>query len=376
MVKKEKIVAITTNFGLGPVGKLSSIVNASSDIYEWYATGQKFDESVFKKDVFKKKKFTEDESEIKAFLEENGIKTALVVLKNKYARYLKSIGIKVVYVDSLPFMWTETDASLGKVPFSVDCYCAQKGYELNESKLNIFSRVENLIWVDPIVPILEDITDTKTEDFVLINLGGLHSPHGDGEEYVKLCIKPLIEILNRLQKMKVYVTCGSNACDKIKEILNYDNLEVTTLNQQEFLKKVKSSKLFFTSPGLTTIVETLPFEKQTILLPPQNLSQFYNMEYAKTHLKLYKFIEWKDEFLNLETLQKIDKIEGEIVADIYSRIEQLLMDETFKIDFEKQLADVLNAEYFENPNFCPLKNGTLDVLKAIEQVLNKQGELK
>lgn len=50
---KDKIVAVTSNFGLGPVGKLSSIINASGNEFEWYALGQEFDTEIFEKNKFK-----------------------------------------------------------------------------------------------------------------------------------------------------------------------------------------------------------------------------------------------------------------------------------------------------------------------------------
>ena len=141
---KDKIVAITSNFGLGPVGKLSSIINASGDEFEWYALGQEFDTEIFEKNKFKKVLWTEQEEQMKQFIKENNIKYALVILKNKYARLLKSIGVKVIYVDSLPFMWTEEDAKFGKIPYDLDIYCAQKTIELTDKSKELFSKVKNL----------------------------------------------------------------------------------------------------------------------------------------------------------------------------------------------------------------------------------------
>ena len=64
---------------------------------------------------------------------------------------MKNIGVKVIYVDSLPFMWTEKDAKNGKVPYDVDAYCAQKTLPLNNGNKEIFKKVKNLYWINPII---------------------------------------------------------------------------------------------------------------------------------------------------------------------------------------------------------------------------------
>lgn len=118
--QKPKILAVASAFGLGPVGKLSTIINATNGKFSWYATGPAFDLKIFDVIPFVEIHFSENEQEIKEFVCRNNIKYALVVLKNKVARYLKSIGLKVLYVDSLPFMWTQTDFNYGKVPIDMD----------------------------------------------------------------------------------------------------------------------------------------------------------------------------------------------------------------------------------------------------------------
>lgn len=55
---------------------------------------------------------------------------------------------------------------------------------------------------------------------------------------------------------------------------------------------------FFTSPGLTTIYETYGMNIKTIILPPQNLSQFYNVSVAKNICKEVKVVDWEYDSLS------------------------------------------------------------------------------
>jgi len=269
---------------------------------------------------------------------------ALVVLKNKMARLLTDLGMKVVYVDSLPFMWTPKDAQEGKIPYKVAYYCAQKTLPLSETSERLFSKVEHLIWVNPIVNRCN--YSGQKEDYVLINLGGMHSPHGTNKDYLELIVSPLIEVLKSLNK-EIIITCGKAAQSDVKSVVD-SNVTVTTFSQDSFLKKAFSASLFFSAPGLTTIVELLQGSTPIILLPSQNLSQFYNTRYAKTVLSRYKCIEWLNEKLSLEYFSQLSDLdEGELVRVIYQSIQE---ENTFdnQLRYQKYIDTIINNDYIKN----------------------------
>ena len=66
------IICATNNFGLGPVGKICSIVNAGKD-YNWYAVGNKFDTSIFNRGAIKDCLWSKDKNEINQYVEKNNI---------------------------------------------------------------------------------------------------------------------------------------------------------------------------------------------------------------------------------------------------------------------------------------------------------------
>lgn len=338
---KINIVAVSSCFGLGPVGKLAAIIKRSENDFNWFATGEQFDFSVFDKNIFIDTCWSMDKDTVAEFIQKYQIRIALVVLKNKMARLLTELGVKVVYVDSLPFMWTPKDAAEGKIPYNVAYYCAQKTLKLSDVSEKLFSKVENLLWVNPIVNKCKSVA--IKDNYVLINLGGMHSPHGTNNDYLQLVIKPLIEVLKTSNK-EIIITCGKNAQSDVKLIVG-ESAKVTTFSQDTFIKKVFSASLFFTAPGMTTIVEILQGNIPTILLPPQNLSQFYNIEYAKTVISRYKCIDWLTEKLSLDYFSRIaDLDEGELVKKIYQSIQtENTLDNQLK--YQKHIETVLASDY-------------------------------
>ncbi|MCL2859555.1 MAG: hypothetical protein FWF46_03075 [Oscillospiraceae bacterium] len=345
------VICTTNNFGLGPVGKLSSIVNSMPKV-NWYGCGEKFDLNIFNKDMLKDCCWTKDTEVIKLFVEKNNIKIAVVVLDASIANILLRLGVKVIFVDSLPFMWTKADAKEGLIPFDVDVYCAQKCIEIpNEAKL-VLGKIKNLNWIDPIRPISLK-RNNNTGKYVVINLGGMHSPIGNGYGYAECILEPLLRVIVEEGYSDIIITCGTDANKNITMLIQQMNInekinvKVSTLIQEDFLDLVNNCELFFTSPGLTTMYETCSFDKNTIILPPQNISQFYNIEFAKRLIKNVKTLNWNVKELSFEDLTPIiHKGEEFVVNEIYIRIEDLKQTD-YKQKFEENLKKTLKEEYTE-----------------------------
>ena len=362
--KKENILVATSCFGLGPVGKLNTIIESAIDKYNWYASGEEFDIGIFKRNMFKDTCFTLDKDKIQEFVNKYNIKYAIVVLKNKMARLLKEIGVKVVYIDSLPFMWTEKDAEEGKVPYKVDVYCAQNTLELSSKSKEIFSKVENLVWINPIIN-NKCVDENKYNDFVVLNVGGLHSPNTDGLDYIDAVVVPIIK---KLKNKKILLTTSTKSQEVLIDYLKeYKNVVVKNLKQEQFATYVEKTKMFITSPGLTTIVESCIKRDSVILLPPQNISQFYNVNYAKKVFKKYKEITWNNNKLTLDNLSKIkDKNEHEIILGINDEIHKI-KDNT---NYKKYVDEVIDSKYIENNDYVKIKgNGANQVIDELEKII-------
>ena len=366
---KRNIIIGTNNFGLGPVGKVSSIVTGLSDEYSFFACGNEFDLNIFKDGTFKDTLFSKDKEKIANFIKKHKINYAIVVLDVELATILMDLNVKVIFVDSLPFMWTQADIDEGLLPLDATVYCAQKCCNLTEASKKVLAQVKNLKWINPIQSKFEKKYRPYKEEYIHINVGGLHSPIGNGESYIKTVIIPLLKIF---KSEKIIITCGTTAKISIlnelkNEGIDSRNIKVETLQQKDFISSINHAKLFLTSPGLTTIYETESLHKPTIILPPQNLSQFYNIEYAKKILDEYKTINWDTQKLNLDYLQSIlPKGETYVVDKIYEFITELV-NSNFENKFIEQFNLILKQDYKkkEKSDFKIEGNGVEDIRKIL-----------
>ena len=366
---KRNIIIGTNNFGLGPVGKVSSIVTGLSDEYSFFACGNEFDLNIFKDGTFKDTLFSKDKEKIANFIKKHKINYTIVVLDVELATILMDLNVKVIFVDSLPFMWTQADIDEGLLPLDATVYCAQKCCNLTEASKKVLAQVKNLKWINPIQSKFEKKYRPYKEEYIHINVGGLHSPIGNGESYIKTVIIPLLKIF---KSEKIIITCGTTAKISIlnelkNEGIDSRNIKVETLQQKDFISSINNAKLFLTSPGLTTIYETESLHKPTIILPPQNLSQFYNIEYAKKILDEYKTINWDTQKLNLDYLQSIlPKGETYVVDKIYEFITELV-NSNFENKFIEQFNLILKQDYKkkEKSDFKIEGNGVEDIRKIL-----------
>lgn len=376
-MKKEGILICTVNFGLGPVGKVASIVYNLKDKFDFYACGNKFDLSIFKDDMFKDYLFSRKKEELKKFIDKYNIKYAISVLDGELLNTLQELNVKVLFVDSLPFMWTQADVDEGLIPINADFYCAQKCINVTEDSKKVLSQIKNLKWINPI-QIKSDIEYTPFDtDYAVINVGGLHSPIGNGESYIKTILIPTIDVLLN-ENLHVIVTCGAKAKETIIEVfdeynLKYKNLKIETLEHNKFISSIKNSKLFITSPGLTTIYETSYLLKPTILLPPQNLSQFYNIEYAKKIFNEYKVLNWETSKLNLDYLKEIlPKGETYVVDKVYEYITELV-DSDYTKKFKSRFSEIIKQKYNKKlaSDFVVEGNGSDDIKEILLQLIKE-----
>lgn len=258
-------------------------------------------------------------------------------------------------MDSLPFMWTKADL----IPYNVDYYCAQK---YPEYKMNpVLKQVKNFVWINPIT--MGKIKE-QNKNGIVINFGGLHSPFGEGEEYFEIVMKTLLPMLS---KKDIIITGGSNVIKLAKKL--FPKITSVTYSHEEFLTKVSNAELFITSPGLTTIYETCGMDIKTIIIPPQNLSQFYNIEIAERICKNVKVLRWNDSNLSMKQIKTLkDKTEEETVKYIYEQIYNLSKNESNITKFKEYVANKLKDKYVSNKINLFDNNGVIEISKIISKI--------
>ncbi|MER6913552.1 hydroxymethylcytosylglucuronate/cytosylglucuronate synthase [Streptomyces sp. NPDC000594] len=230
------------------------------------------------------------------------VTVGLVVLEGPAAMALEAAGVPTVFVDSLPFLWTEADRD--SLPLDASVYCAQRCVELPEGSRGVLSSIRNLRWVEAVVarscpgngpgdgngtggrfgsgpgvrPSAGPPVPLPPPRRALVSLGGLRSPTlPDWTRYPYLVVPPVLSALESQGVREVHVA-GNLPGEYVPEPVATPRTEVTygPLAHGAFLDRLATADILLTSPGLTTLLEAGALARPAVCLPPQNLSQILN----------------------------------------------------------------------------------------------------
>jgi hydroxymethylcytosylglucuronate/cytosylglucuronate synthase len=198
---------------------------------------------------------------------------ALVINDPVAAGRIAAQDVPVIYVDSLPYLWSTPD----EVPAAdqVAIYCAQKFPVSRVPVASVLRERTDVQWIDPIVP---PIAHRQGGGGVIVNVGGLHSHLlGDsGTAYLDLVVTPLLRELQALS-LPVLAVCGNLPNEYRRQALELlPQCGIGPQSPYEFEALLRQADFLITSPGSTTILQALSLRLPTLLLPPQNLSQILN----------------------------------------------------------------------------------------------------
>ena len=115
------VLGCAVSFGLGPSGKLSSIISKSletSNDIKWYASGDELDLDIFEENIFKDICWTKDMNEIKKFIEKNGLSesTEIVPADSDLYSLLRNADIYVSPAREAEGLDELLDAMASKLP--------------------------------------------------------------------------------------------------------------------------------------------------------------------------------------------------------------------------------------------------------------------
>ncbi|MEV4742323.1 hydroxymethylcytosylglucuronate/cytosylglucuronate synthase [Streptomyces sp. NPDC049555] len=213
------------------------------------------------------------------------VRAALVVLDGRLAKALEAAGVPTVFVDSLPFLWTEGDRP--SLPLDASCYCAQQCIELPPECTGILASVRSLRWVEAVVATAPDTRPgrygTRSWHRALVSLGGLRAPGlADWTAYPHLVVPAALRALAAHGVHEAHLA-GNLPDDLLVRLLAGApaSLRVTAgaLPHEAFLAELAAADVLLASPGLTTLLEAGTLAVPAVCLPPQNLSQIFNARF-------------------------------------------------------------------------------------------------
>jgi hydroxymethylcytosylglucuronate/cytosylglucuronate synthase len=335
-----RILGSAVDFGWGPTGKLSSIMKALPEA-EWYTCGGGTDSPILRDQPITATCEGRDHDTLQRYCREAQIDAAVVVLDPELAATLEEIGVSTVYVDSLPFLWTEKDF----VPGRVSAYCAQMCGSLPDHSWSKLREITNLKWVEAIVPPSKTSRTDTRDNRAVVNLGGLHWTTPTPASYACAVLPPVVRGLQGFDFEEIAITGSPTAIESARKALIDAPCHVTfkSLPHSEFLELVSQSSILLSSPGLTTILETSSFRVPTVLLPPQNLSQYTNSRFFSTYTS-GRIIGWSDKELLPHRIQKLLPFgEEAVVRFIQEQIDRVSKSKEEGENIENRINDLCSS---------------------------------
>jgi hydroxymethylcytosylglucuronate/cytosylglucuronate synthase len=260
-------------FGWGSVGKLRLVLDELSEVAPVVVGSRLGRGLLHAHGMTEFRDEPRNREEAADLLSSTGASAALVVGKPDLAELLVGAECPVVFLDSLPFLWTERDP----VPFDVDTYCAQRC--VPEPAWPVLREIRRLVWVDSVVP---KARTASARDGVTINLGGLHSQFsGDtGFAYAATILPAAIDAV-MAEGLRIRAVCGNLSADQVAWIRQRlgpgaADVRVGLLSPVEFEAELAATAVLISSPGSTTLLQADHCGTPVITLPPQNLSQLLN----------------------------------------------------------------------------------------------------
>ena len=276
---------------------------------------------------------------------------AVVINDPAVANGIADLGVPVVYVDSLPHVHkTDTDVpELAKLAY----YCAQK-YPIDQFPLSspLLRKWHDISWIDPIVPAPHS---RRGGGGTVINVGGLYAYNVAGlpsdlandavDAYLNLVLFPLVDLLQK-SSQTISAICGNlnaQTCRRLRALVP-DSVAVGPQSPQAFERILTDADLLISSPGSTTILQAMSINLPTLLLPPQNRSQFFNARvYSKPDADI---MQWPDSVLDVA---KFEQLRAQGLSALNSFIFRSMVGAAASRDLSNEVAKVIGKAVHDAP---------------------------
>jgi hydroxymethylcytosylglucuronate/cytosylglucuronate synthase len=216
-----------------------------------------------------------EQERLPALLKEQRVGAGLVILDPARAMALERAGCPIVYVDSLPYLWTAQD----RLPYDVTVYAAQLCHAIPRAAWQQLRRIRQLRWVEGIT--LPGAREHRRPQpgLAVLSFGGLHSPGrvASPGAYEQLVLAPTLRAL-AAAGFTIIEVCGNVGAlaERVAHLAWPALVRSAARAHSEFLNLLDRAMLLVCSPGLTTLIEAGQRCLPTVCLPPQNVSQILN----------------------------------------------------------------------------------------------------
>ncbi len=242
-------------------------------------------------------------------------------------------------VDSLFWMWND----IPKAQANSDFYFIQNFDGVQEQLGRFGNKIKNPIVVGPIIMPKPKRTQKKNQ--LLVNFGGIESSFiktGKNSNYPFTVTGILQKVLASGTNFDeiLFVGCGK-IMKQLEKMYAIPNAQFESLPHDVFLKELTASKILLTSPGLTTSFEAFSFGIPAFFLPPQNYSQYWNLNTFNSHGLVLENDNWNTFYPNSNIEKNEPETEG--VSKVLNAVNRFEKDDQNKKRLTHILQRVLSS---------------------------------
>ncbi|WP_156895396.1 hypothetical protein [Rhodococcus sp. 2G] len=240
------------------------------------------------------------------------------VLDAETAKEAAQLGIPVVFVDLLPFLWGASQRDW--VPYDADVYLAQSVAGLDKFSSVLPAHAQP---IEAVISPTVSSADAGHPDLIewdcTIVLGGLLSPQqSDRDGYVRAVVPSILRVLSESgsQSVRVVGNLSSDATAQISALCRNLGLHhaVGPVPPSDFGQLLRRSKVIAAQPGLMTLLEASASGRPLVRLPPQNVAGFVQTAGFDTVVGPDGAMHWPDTVVDIPRLLEL-RAEGEEAAN-------------------------------------------------------------
>lgn len=204
--------------------------------------------------------------DVETAIKEIDFESVLVVSNTSNLALYKSLNKKIYFVH-IHFFYPNANAELLKL---VDILFIQKFWNLRQSN--------SAIQVGALIKSPKQTCQKKS--LILVNLGGGESRFiqpGVNSDYGQKMLRLFIQLKHHFENIEVVFCGGTRIIETIKVSALGNNIKALSLSNDDYLQLLDEAEILISSPGLNAIFEAMYRKIPIIFLPPQNVSQVYQL---------------------------------------------------------------------------------------------------
>ncbi len=224
------------------------------------------------------------------------------------ARFAAERGLPMVQIDSLFWMWEQIAEEI----LSSEIYFIQDFEGVAEQMKKFSGRIKNPVLVGPIIKEVPNGVPKKNK--LLINLGGMESASikvGVNTEYPYVIMRLINDLLAKGHDFAEIVCAGNrDILEEMKRRTPNGAIHYQFFEHNDFLRQIAESRLIISSPGLTTAFEVFNSGTPVFFIPPQNYSQYWNLDSFIKNGVAEEAINWNHLYSEVSILKNEEQKKG------------------------------------------------------------------